>query len=105
MIEKHSRARGRGVKVTFSIPVEWLDRPVSVVGDFNDWDPTVTPLRKRGSIRAASVILEAGSVHEFRYLDGLARWHDDPEADDVVANATGGTNCVLDLRASTRTDG
>ena len=104
MIERHVKARGRGVKVTFSIPTEWLDRPVSVVGDFNGWDPTATPLRKRGSKRTASVTLEANSVHQFRYLDALGRWHDDPDADDVVVNATGGTNCVLDLREPPRRD-
>ena len=31
-------------------------KSVSVVGDFNDWDPHVNPLRKRGSVRRASVV-------------------------------------------------
>ncbi len=43
MIEKRPQKRGTKVKVTFSIPVEWLPTPVSVVGDFNDWDPGVNP--------------------------------------------------------------
>lgn len=98
MIEKRHRHRGSGAKVTFSIPVEWLDRDASVVGDFNDWDPTAMPLRKRGSVRTASVVLQPGRRYAFRYLDSLGRWHDDPAADDVASNETGGTDCVVDLR-------
>ena len=97
MIEKHRRKRDGAVKVTFSIPVEWLDRKVSVVGDFNGWDPLANPLRRHGKVRRASVVLDPGSTHRFRYLDALGRWHDDPAADEVVANPDGGTDCILDL--------
>ncbi len=98
MIEKKAQPRKRVVKVTFSVPIEWLDRGVSVVGDFNDWDPMITPLRKKGSVRTASVTLEPGRVYAFRYLDTLGRWHDDPAADDVRVNDSGGTDCLIDLR-------
>jgi 1,4-alpha-glucan branching enzyme len=97
VIEKTVKHRGRKVKVTFSIPVEWLDRPVSVVGDFNDWDPGAKALRKKGAVRTASVDLEPGRRYRFRYLDADGRWHDDPAADDVVPNEAGGTDCVIDL--------
>ena len=97
MIEKKAQARKPVVKVTFSIPREWMDRDVSVVGDFNDWDPTATPLRRKGAVRTASVALETGRVYAFRYLDSLGRWHDDPAADDVRPNASGGTDCLIDL--------
>ena len=30
MIEKRSQKRGKTVKVTFSVPVEWLPTPVAV---------------------------------------------------------------------------
>ena len=97
MIDKNHKHRGRGVKVTFSIPIEWLDCGASVVGDFNDWDPTATPLRKKGGVRTASVVLDPGPRYRFRYLDVHGRWHDDPSADDVEANAFGGTDNVIDL--------
>lgn len=97
MIEKQRKARSRKVKVRFSIPKEWMDRAVSVVGDFNDWDPTATPLRKKGGVRTVAVELEAGRTYRFRYLDELGRWHDDPAADDVAANDLGGFDCILDL--------
>jgi len=98
MIEKHHRKRDGAVKVTFSIPTDWLDRKVSVVGDFNGWDPAANPLRKHGKVRRVSVVLDADSIHRFRYLDAAGRWYDDPAADYVVGNANGGTDAVLDLR-------
>lgn len=97
MIEKKVKPRGRKVKVTFSIPVEWLDRQVSVVGDFNDWVPGAKTLRRKGAVRTASVDLDAGHRYRFRYLDADGRWHDDPAADDVVPNEAGGWDCVIDL--------
>ena len=104
MIEKNHKHRGRGVKVTFSIPVEWLDCGASVVGDFNDWDPTATPLRKKGAVRAASIVLDPGRSYAFRYLDVHGRWHNDPGADDTVANAFGGTDSVIDLSDTARSN-
>ena len=98
MIGKNHKHRGPNVKVTFTVPADWLDRPVCVVGDFNDWDPTATPLRKKGSARVASVVMEPGRTYSFRYLDSEGRWYDDPAADGVVLNGFGGTNSVIDLR-------
>jgi 1,4-alpha-glucan branching enzyme len=97
VIEKRRGRNKADVRVTFSIPIAWLDRKVAVVGDFNGWDPTATPMRKRGDLRTATVTLQAGRRYRFRYLDVLGRWHDDPAADDVVAGGLGSTDCVIDL--------
>jgi hypothetical protein len=104
VIEKHHKHRGRGVKVTFSIPLEWIDCAVAVVGDFNDWDPTANPLRKRGHVRRASVVLDPGRAYAFRYLDARGRWYDDPGADHLVANTFGGTDSVIDLANPTESE-
>ena len=97
MIEKR-RGRHKGdIRVTFSIPVSWLDRHVAVVGDFNGWDPTATPMKKRGDVRTVTVTLQAGRRYRFRYLDVLGRWHDDPAADDVEPGGVGSTDCIIDL--------
>jgi len=98
MIEKSTPRRGKGVKVTFSIPVEWLDEKVSVVGDFNDWDPHGTPMRKKADVRTASVVLEPGGIYRFRYLDARGHWFDDPRADAIWPGSHGGTESVIDLR-------
>ena len=103
MTDVIDKRRGRNkteIRVTFSIPVAWLDRQVAVVGDFNDWDPTATPMRKKGDVRSATVVLPAGHRYRFRYLDVLGRWHDDPAADEVEPSGYGTTDCIIDLTAA-----
>ena len=63
---------------------------VSVVGNFNDWNPYAHPLRKRGNgVRSAVVTLPAGTTLHFRYLAEGGRWFNDetisaPDGRDVV---------------------
>ena len=95
MITKKPALRGKSVKVTFSLPVE--EGAVSVAGDFNDWDPSATPLRKRGDSRSASVSLDAGRCYSFRYVDKDGRWFNDGLADGFEGNEFGESNCIIDL--------
>jgi 1,4-alpha-glucan branching enzyme len=54
---------------------------VSVVGDFNDWNPFAHPLRRRANgIRSAAVTVPAGSSLRFRYLAEDGVWFDDETA-------------------------
>jgi hypothetical protein len=47
---KTSKPRRDGmVRVTFTLPVGEPAAAVSVVGDFNDWDPLANPLRIRAN--------------------------------------------------------
>jgi 1,4-alpha-glucan branching enzyme len=85
------------VKVTFAIPANGTDQRVSVVGDFNDWDPVATPLAKRRDALQASVLLDAGRRYAFRYLADGGRWFNDDEADDYQGNTFGGSDSVVDL--------
>jgi 1,4-alpha-glucan branching enzyme len=79
------------VKVTFSLPSGEPAGAVSVVGDFNDWDPSAHPLRPRSNqTRSVSVSVPAGSTLRFRYLAEGGRWFDD----DTVAVVDEG-NSVL----------
>jgi 1,4-alpha-glucan branching enzyme len=95
MITKKSTDQGKQVKVTFSVPV--TEGPVSVAGEFNDWDPTAAPMRKRGELRSVSMSLEAGRAYAFRYVDEHGRWFNDEHADRFEANQLGDTNCIIDL--------
>ncbi|MET9463772.1 isoamylase early set domain-containing protein [Streptomyces sp. NPDC006544] len=71
-----------GTQVTFVLPEDTPDGPVSVVGDFNEWDPAAHPLKPRGDgTRAVSVALAASSAHSFRYLAAGDYWFDDEQAD------------------------
>ncbi|MGW4509985.1 isoamylase early set domain-containing protein [Streptomyces sp. NPDC004436] len=80
MLER-KQLKGR-TKVTFVLPQDTPAGPVSVVGDFNDWDPTAHPLSPRGDgMRGASVVLPSGGGHSFRYLAAGDYWFDDDQAD------------------------
>jgi 1,4-alpha-glucan branching enzyme len=90
---KTVRARRDGtVRVTFTLPVNEPVGAVSVVGDFNGWDPLAHPLKVRANkTRSASVTVPSGSTFRFRYLAEGGRWFDDETvqpaegADAVVA--------------------
>lgn len=69
------------VRVTFVLPAAEPAGAVSVVGDFNGWDPYAHPLRKRGNgARSAAVDVPAGSTLHFRYLAEGGIWFDDDTA-------------------------
>jgi hypothetical protein len=96
MIYKTASPRHSRVRVTFELPASlWADR-IYVVGDFNDWNATATPLRQeRDGVWRAVVDLPVGPHYEFRYLiDG--RWSTDLHADGCVPNAHGSSNSVVE---------
>jgi hypothetical protein len=76
---KTSKPRRDGmVRVTFTLPASEPGVRVSVVGDFNDWDPFAHPLRIRANrTRSTSVTVPSGSTLRFRYLAEGGRWFDD----------------------------
>jgi hypothetical protein len=85
---KRSRLFGAKTRVTFSLPVQRPEGPVSVVGSFNDWTPGSHLLvARRDGTRSVSVTLPPGE-HRFRYLATGGVWFDDHHADGV--DGTGG---------------
>jgi 1,4-alpha-glucan branching enzyme len=84
------------VKVTFALPVDELDQAVSVVGDFNDWDPYAHPLKKRSNgTRSVSVELAPGRAFRFKYLAEDGSWLVDPEAEQVANDEYGTVDCLI----------
>jgi 1,4-alpha-glucan branching enzyme len=78
MVKTSKPGRDGTVRVTFALPLEEPAAAVSVVGDFNDWDPFANPLRVRANrTRSASVTVPSGSTLRFRYLAEGGRWFDD----------------------------
>ncbi|MEU4955724.1 isoamylase early set domain-containing protein [Streptomyces lavendulae] len=78
---EHKRLNGR-TQVTFVLPEDTPDGPVSVVGDFNHWNPCAHPLQARGDgTRTVTVALPANSGHSFRYLAAGGYWFNDDTAD------------------------
>lgn len=84
------------VKVQFVLPSESAPGKVSVVGDFNGWDPGAHPLRKRSNgTRSVSVSLPAGRRYAFRYLGEDGHWLDDEQAHGFEPNGVGGLNGIV----------
>jgi hypothetical protein len=84
--------RSRG-KVTFVLPGEI--GPVSVVGEFNGWDPHTHPLKRRSNgTRSATVEFQPGS-YTFRYLAEGGAFFDEAESDALESNGLGDTHSVL----------
>lgn len=75
-------------RVTFSLPAREPAGEVSVVGDFNAWEPgrhCLVP--RRNGTRSVSVVLPPGE-HRFRYLASDGVWLDDAGADKVDADGS-----------------
>ena len=78
MIKTSKPRRDGTVRVTFTLPAGEPAAAVSVVGDFNDWDPHAHPLRIRANrTRSATVTVACGSTLRFRYLAEGGHWFDD----------------------------
>jgi 1,4-alpha-glucan branching enzyme len=81
LIKTTKPGRNGTVRVTFALPADKPHGAVSVVGDFNNWNPFAHPLRPRANgTRSAAVTVPAGSVLRFRYLAEGGVWFDDEAA-------------------------
>lgn len=95
MLKKDMLSKGAINKVTFyTHPLPEADIAY-LVGDFNDWDESASPMQqlKDGRFKLA-IKLDSGKNYQFRYLvDG--EWHNDWEADEYVPNPFSGDNSVV----------
>jgi 1,4-alpha-glucan branching enzyme len=81
LIKTTKPGRNGTVRVTFALPADQPFGAVSVVGDFNDWDPFAHPLRRRANgTRSAAVTVPAGTMLRFRYLAEGGIWFNDETA-------------------------
>lgn len=76
-------------------------RTVSVVGDFNDWDPSATPLREAADagVWTITVPLAAGR-HQYVFMVDGNRWTPDPAAPRAVEDDFGMPNSVITVGES-----
>ena len=88
MIKKKAARTSETVSVTFAVPDEGT--AVSVVADFNDWDPYTHPLKRRSNgTRSVTVPLPRGAQARLRHLAS-----DDTDG-AAESNVYGGTHTVL----------
>jgi 1,4-alpha-glucan branching enzyme len=96
MLDKAYTKTGRSCRVTFELPAEIEAQSAALCGEFNNWDPSAYPMKKRKDGRfSLTISLKPGSDYRFRYfLDGQ-RWENDPQADAYVANGYGSNDSVV----------
>jgi 1,4-alpha-glucan branching enzyme len=74
---------------------------VSLVGDFNDWDPNAIPLRPTsdGAVWSVTIPLEPGR-HEYAFLVDGSTWVPDPAATPSPGDDFGQPNSVITVGSS-----
>lgn len=83
-------------KVTFYAPASIEANTVHLVGDFNQWEETVTEMKKLKDGRfSVTLELDTNKEYQFRYLINGSEWHNDWEADKYVPNPFSGDNSVV----------
>ena len=85
-------------KVTFRLPKEAAHnaKTATVLGDFNNWDPTEHKMRKlKNGDFTLTLDLPCNREYSFRYLIDTNRWEDDWFADRYVPYESSADNSVL----------
>lgn len=96
MLKRDALKGSNQVKITFVIPNDPELSRVSVVGNFNDWDPKANVFVKRqNNTRSVSTTLDVGQCYEFRYYTADGQWINDDSADAYEPNEHGSHNCIL----------
>ncbi|MGH2521227.1 MAG: isoamylase early set domain-containing protein [Anaerolineales bacterium] len=100
MITKRKMGKGK-VRVTFTMPPLEDVNQLNLVGDFNNWSITETPLKRNadGSWSVA-LTLEADKQYQYRYLANGQEWHNDWQADAYAPNEFGADNSLVSLMAN-----
>lgn len=82
-------------EVTFALRAPGASR-VSVVGDFNGWDPVASPLRREATsdVWTASLPIEDG-LHTYAFVIDGQEWRADPAAPLAPASAYGANSSLL----------
>ncbi|MDH3650159.1 MAG: isoamylase early set domain-containing protein [Saprospiraceae bacterium] len=79
-------------KVTFKVPKKAVNgaKKVQVVGDFNEWNPKKTIMKKlKDGSFTLTMELDKGNEYQFRYLIDGKKWENDWKADGYVPNGYG----------------
>ena len=83
------------VSVTFEMRPDSAARTVHLAGDFNQWDPTATPMKQRkDGTWATTLRLPRARRYEYRFVVNGEQWLTDDQADEQAPNAYGEINAV-----------
>jgi 1,4-alpha-glucan branching enzyme len=97
MLAKRRLRQGK-VRVTFTMPkAEFVER-LYLVGDFNNWSVSETPMtREPDGSWTVALTLEGGRKYAFRYFGDGETWLNDWAADEYVPTEFGSENSVVNL--------
>ena len=95
-MKKSYTKTGRSCRVTFELPAQVNANTMALCGEFNEWDATKHPMKRRkdGSF-STTISLKPGNEYRFRYLVDGERWENDWEADRYVSNEFGTEDSVI----------
>jgi 1,4-alpha-glucan branching enzyme len=100
-IKKQPKKKMSVCKVTFQLHKEKAAsaKDIHLVGDFNNWDTTATPMKKqRDGSFSVNLDLNLGQEYQYRYLIDGANWENDTEADKYIPSPFGDSeNSVIIL--------
>jgi 1,4-alpha-glucan branching enzyme len=98
MLRKAYTKTGRSCRVTFELPAAVNARTAHLCGEFNQWDKTAHPMKRRkdGSFYL-TISLTPGRSYRFRYLLDDTRWENDWAADQYVPNDFGSEDSVVQV--------
>jgi len=98
MIKRTYSKTGRPCRVTFELPPEVNAETVHLCGEFNEWDETAHPMKRRKDGRfSLTISLKPDQEYRFRYLLDGERWENDWEADAYVPNPFGSEDSVVQV--------
>ncbi len=97
MLKREAVNGSNQVKIIFVIPHDPDQPRISVVGDFNNWDPNATVFVKRqNNTRSVSATVDTGQRYRFRYyVVADDSWINDDSADAYEPNEHGSQDCRL----------
>ena len=101
MIEKKYLKSKPVCKVKFALSKEQVAnaKSIALVGEFNNWDTSATPMRKQKSgVYASTIDLAVDQTYQFRYLLDGNVWINDESADAYVSSQVSHeANCLISV--------
>jgi len=94
-MKKQSRIPTKKRRVTFKLIDSWA-REISLVGDFNQWDPERHPMKKGKQGRWTKTVCLTPGIYQYKFLvDG--KWITDKRNPVSCTNSFGGRNSLISI--------
>ena len=94
-MKKDPVANSKRISVTFEAPAVVQAETMSVVGDFNSWEPSEGLMKQRKDGVWSKAVRLLPGVYRYRFLADGHVWHDDPAADGYEPSGFGEDNSLV----------